>query len=204
MNQTLILLVTLPAIGAGIGWFTNFLAVKMIFRPRRRLNLLGIAVQGLLPKRRTDFAASIADTIEQELISHDDIAKILADQEYQDQFLQFVDKHAQKFITRKLDDLNPLILAFLPLDFATKIKQGLVKELRGVLPELIDSVTGQLEGKLDFRKIVHDRVEAFEIEKLEAIVFRIAKKELRYIEVLGGVLGFVIGLVQFGIVTLTQ
>ncbi len=205
MNKTVMLLIALPLLGALIGWFTNYLAVKMIFRPRRPIRLLGIAgltFHGLLPKRRTEFADSIADTIQRELISHDDIAGVLTDEENQERLLGFVEKHADRFMRKKLDDLNPLIMAFLPLDFAKKMKDGLMAELRRVLPDLMDEMTEQLETKIDFKQIVHDRIEAVPVEKLEQIVVGIAKKELRAIEILGGVLGFLIGLAQFLVVYL--
>jgi uncharacterized membrane protein YheB (UPF0754 family) len=37
---------------------------------------------------------------------------------------------------------------------------------------------------------------------MERLVLRVAKKELRHIEILGGVLGFIIGLVEAGLLQL--
>ncbi len=45
-------------------------------------------------------------------------------------------------------------------------------------------------------KIIESKINAFPFEKLEEIILEIAKKELKHIEVLGGVLGLMIGLVQ--------
>ncbi len=42
-------------------------------------------------------------------------------------------------------------------------------------------------------------IEEFDLGTLESIVYGIASKELKMIEVLGGVLGFLIGLLQVGI-----
>jgi uncharacterized membrane protein YheB (UPF0754 family) len=57
-----------------------------------------------------------------------------------------------------------------------------------------------VESRLDFRKIVYDKIKDFEVSKLESIVFSIASRELKAIEYLGGVLGFLIGLVQVGMI----
>src|SRR3989338_4570246 len=51
-----------PIAGAIIGWFTNYVAIKMLFRPYRPVNLLGYKLQGLIPKRRKEIAAGIAKT----------------------------------------------------------------------------------------------------------------------------------------------
>ena len=41
-----------------------------------------------------------------------------------------------------------------------------------------------------------DRINAFEMENMEDIILSIAKKELKHIERLGGILGGLIGLIQ--------
>lgn len=48
----------LPIIGAIIGAFTNYLAIKMLFHPRKPI----LGIQGLLPKRRKILASKIADS----------------------------------------------------------------------------------------------------------------------------------------------
>ena len=44
--------------------------------------------------------------------------------------------------------------------------------------------------------VVEEKVAAFPVQKLESLVLQVAAKELRAIEILGGVLGIVIGLGQ--------
>ncbi len=70
-----ILLISIPLISALIGWITNYLAVKMIFRPHIPIKILGITFHGILPKRKSALAHEIGETVERELISHDDIKK---------------------------------------------------------------------------------------------------------------------------------
>ena len=58
--------------GAIIGYFTNWLAIKMLFRPLREKRLLGIRVPftpGLIPKERKRIAKSVGNTIGQHLLS---------------------------------------------------------------------------------------------------------------------------------------
>ena len=64
MQQNL-LIFTFPFIAALIGWFTNYLAVRMLFRPRKPIDLKIFTLQGLLPKKRNDVATNIATTINQ-------------------------------------------------------------------------------------------------------------------------------------------
>ena len=38
-----------PLIGAAIGWFTNFVAIKLLFRPHEPVSIFGFSIQGDYP-----------------------------------------------------------------------------------------------------------------------------------------------------------
>lgn len=42
-----------PVICALIGWFTNFLAVKMLFHPHKPIKIGPFTIQGIFPKRQS-------------------------------------------------------------------------------------------------------------------------------------------------------
>ena len=77
-----------------------------------------------------------------------------------------------------------------------KIKEGLLEEIEIMLPELINQFTGKLSTTIDIEKIVTEKVANFSSDKLEEILVSIMQKEFRFVEIIGGVLGFLIGLVQ--------
>ncbi len=58
---------------------------------------------------------------------------------------------------------------------------------------------GNLQAELDLEKIVTEKVSGFSSDKLEEILMSIMSKEFRFVEILGGVLGFIIGLLQVAI-----
>lgn len=61
-----------PLIGAIIGYFTNWLAIKMLFRPYKEIRIGGIKVPftpGILPRERERLAESLGDTVAQELLT---------------------------------------------------------------------------------------------------------------------------------------
>jgi uncharacterized membrane protein YheB (UPF0754 family) len=59
-----------------------------------------------------------------------------------------------------------------------------------------ESLEQALESGLDVERLVADKVAAFPVEKLEQLVLAVASRELRAIELWGGVLGFCVGLAQ--------
>jgi len=44
--------------------------------------------------------------------------------------------------------------------------------------------------------MIEEKISLFELEEIEEMILKIAKSELKHIEYLGGVLGFLIGITQ--------
>jgi uncharacterized membrane protein YheB (UPF0754 family) len=190
---------SIPVISALIGWITNYIAVKMIFRPRREIRILGVRLIGLIPKRKHDLAVKIAETIEKELISHRDIREILQTEEFHLQTGKVIRQRIDDFIKEKMAG-NPLLAMFVTPEISERITGMLMEELQKEIPGLIDSLFETVEKRIDFRKIIREKIDGFDLSRLESIIYAIAAKELKAIEVLGGVLGFIVGLVQVAII----
>ncbi len=197
MNFFIICLI--PPLSAVIGWITNYIAVKMIFRPRKPVYLLGVKFWGLIPKRKSDLAEKIGETVEHELISHQDIHQAVNSPTFHEEILTSILDAIDRFIEQKLGT-NPIIAIMLSGEAAMQIRKLIKNELRSILPDFMENIFEKVEGRLNFKEIVRNKIEQFDILKLEHIVYNIAAKELRSIEIFGAVLGFIIGLVQVTIV----
>jgi uncharacterized membrane protein YheB (UPF0754 family) len=201
--MNIIVLWIIPLISALIGWITNYIAVKMIFRPKEPVSFLGIKIWGLIPKRKSDLAKKIGETVEKELVSHQDIHRIVNTTEFHEEILRSIIDTIGKFIEQKLG-ANPIISLMLNGEIATQIKEIVKDELRGILPDFMEDMFQKIEGKLDFKEIVRKKIEEFDLSKLEQIIYNIASKELRSIEIFGGILGFGVGLVQVVIILIAN
>lgn len=187
--------VTIPFITALIGWLTNYIAVKMIFRPRREIRIAGFRIQGLMPKRKHDLAVKIADTIEKELISHKDIREILQSEDFHLHTGTLIKKKIDEFINEKVTG-NSIIAMFVTPEISEKFSTMIMEELQNEIPGLIDSLFESVEKKIDFKTIIKEKIDNFDLDRLETIIYAIAARELKAIEIFGGILGFIVGLVQ--------
>ncbi len=123
-------IVIFMAVGGLIGYFTNALAIYMLFHPRKSF----LGVQGAIPKRKTKLAEKIAGEIH-----------VILPEEYK--------KIASiPVIGKKID---------------SAIKRSIAKTIKNT-PD----------------------------EDIERTIKNIIKTELRFIEILGGIIGMLIGLVQ--------
>jgi uncharacterized membrane protein YheB (UPF0754 family) len=71
-----------------------------------------------------------------------------------------------------------------------------IKELEALIPLVLNMYKENLEKSLDVEATIAGKVSNFSSDKLEEIILSIMKRELKFVEVLGGVLGFTIGLIQ--------
>ena len=73
-----------PVIGAVIGYITNDIAIRMLFRPRTAKYIFGVKVPftpGIIPKEKTRIASSIGDAISKNLMNREVLEKTLLSQE---------------------------------------------------------------------------------------------------------------------------
>ena len=199
MNQIIIKLFLIVGIGAMIGWITNYIAIKMLFRPYKEMNFLFFKIQGLIPKRRSEIAISIADTVQKELISLKDITSSLNADELEEKMGTVIDKILEEKLESEITKKFPMLAMFLSDEIINKIKSMIKTSILENKETIIDMFTSYLEQKVDFKKIIIENVEAFSLEKLEEITYSLAKKELKHIEVIGAILGGIIGIFQFAI-----
>lgn len=199
MNQIIIKLFLIVGIGAMIGWITNYIAIKMLFRPYKEMNFLFFKIQGLIPKRRSEIAISIADTVQKELISLKDITNSLNADELEEKMGTVIDKILEEKLESEITKKFPMLAMFLSDEIISKIKSMIKTSILENKETIINMFTSYLEEKVDFKKIIIENVEAFSLEKLEEITYSLAKKELKHIEVIGAILGGIIGVFQFAI-----
>lgn len=186
----------LPFIAAFIGWFTNWIAIKMLFHPKEPVRFLGLTIQGIFPKRQAQFAASLGSLVSRELISFDDIARRIHSPETLQKVLPVVEEKVHQYIHVKLKEEMPLLSMFINEKTMSSIQAGIVKEFEAMFPVMLDKLTTGMQQELNVERLVTDKVAAFSSDKLEAILFSIMSREFRFVEIVGAVLGFLIGWIQ--------
>ena len=186
------------AVGTLIGWFTNYLAIKLLFRPYKEMNFFFFKIQGLIPKRRDKISENIADVVEKELISVDDIENKLKEVEFDDGMIEKVlDKLVEEKLKKSILEKNPLLKMIINDSMVDKIK----KYFKNMILENKDEILSEMikigKEKIDFKEIILEKMKNFSLEEIEKIILSISKNELKHIEIIGGVLGGLIAVFQF-------
>jgi uncharacterized membrane protein YheB (UPF0754 family) len=203
IDQLSIGLFSLPLITALIGWITNLIAIKMLFHPREPFKLGFFTVQGILPRRQADIAVQFGSIVATELLSSNDLIAQLTNEQSRAVYNAFIDTQSEKFIRGRLHKAVPLSRLLLRSRALAKLKAAFAEELMEQLPALVEQLTTE-SGALDIQHLVEDKVRAFSTNKLEKILYDILAREFHFIELLGGILGFIIGALQLVFILLAR
>ena len=198
MNIDLLLI---PIISALIGWVTNYIAVKMLFHPRKPWRLLWIfPIQGVFPKRQNDLARKLGTLVSQELVSSHEIRHKAESLATAPEIVAVIEQRISQALTQRLPQVIPMAAMFLSPALVAQIVSAFRPDLESMVKELAGSLGERIEREFDIHALVEQKVQNFSADKLEEILNAIMKREFRVIELLGGVLGFAIGVAQAGIV----
>jgi uncharacterized membrane protein YheB (UPF0754 family) len=200
MNYWLILI---PLISAFIGWVTNWVAIKMLFHPREPKKIVGITFHGIFPKRQQQFAEKLGKLVSAEFLSFEDIEQKISNPDNLKKVMPMIETHVDEFLRNRLKEEMPVISMFIGDKTITNLKTMFMKEIELLFPQVMKQYATNLKTELDLEQIVIKKVAGFSSDKLEEILYQIMSKEFRFVEIIGAVIGFIIGIVQIIITQLT-
>ena len=193
MNNFMTILM-LTIVGGLIGWITNILAIKLLFRPIKpiKIPILNIEIIGLIPKRKKEIALNIGEVISKEILSSDDILNKAFSPDDGNEFNSYIINKIKNIIDQKLEVI-PLPFRMMASPYIDDI---LNKEVPSALNEITDDLMNKAKEKINIQEMVEEKINELDLEELESIIISIAKKELKHIEILGLILGALIGIIQ--------
>jgi uncharacterized membrane protein YheB (UPF0754 family) len=104
--------------------------------------------------------------------------------------------HIDDFLRNKLKEAFPMIGMLIGEKTIGTLKTIFMNELETIFPIIIKGYVQNLQADLDLENMVAEKITAISPDKLEANLYQALAKELRLAQLLGGILGFIIGLIQ--------
>ena len=171
----------------------------MLFHPKKRIKFGFIEIQGVFPKRQKIFAEKLGMVVAQELLSSKDIKDKINQSNIDTEVKTLIDKHINNFLNTKLKEAYPQVVMFIYNYIIRQFKDVTMKEIEMLLPLVLNTYKQGIEKALDgvdIEATIANKVATFSSDKLEEILISIMKREFRFVEISGGILGFFIGLIQ--------
>jgi uncharacterized membrane protein YheB (UPF0754 family) len=189
--------IVLPLFGLGIGWLTDWLALKMIFLPREPRRFFGFYTwQGVFQKRRDVVAADYGDMIAREIITIPNLLEAVLSGPKSDRLFAMITREVQKTIDAQASVVKPFVAIAVGTKRFQELKQTAAAKAAERVPETIRYAENYAVNALDVRNTIVDRMRklsALEFEQLLRPAFR--QDEWKLIAV-GAVIGGLVGELQ--------
>ena len=197
MREALVAMgITLFAVGTMVGAGTNYLAIKMLFWPRRPRRLLFVTVQGLFPKRQEEIAAQLARIAAEHFITPERIFGRLAEYHLQELTQRSAQEKVEHMLAARFPALKGLLKAVLPPEEQEGFRQYLVSVYNRTVQTMVDRVVEVAVQQLDINAILRQKVVALSKLRYEGFVRELFKEEELYLVIYGGLLGGLMGAMQ--------
>jgi uncharacterized membrane protein YheB (UPF0754 family) len=139
---TIFIWVIPPLVGAVIGYVTNAVAIKMLFRPLKELRIFGVRVPftpGILPRERRKLADSIGRMVQRELLTPEILKERLARPE------------TAESLEKSLAEYTGKLLSMPPAEWDKGIPELLRTAAGDMYPRAAEGLTGFLRRE-DIRR----------------------------------------------------
>ncbi len=101
-----------PLLGAIIGYVTNRIAIRMLFRPLQPWHLFGLRLPltpGIIPAKRGELAARMGEMVGSHLLTGEDVRQALARPGFRTELKGAVDEKLTAFLDRDLGPVESLV-----------------------------------------------------------------------------------------------
>ena len=153
--QENLMLLLIPLISAVVGWFTNFLAVKMMFYPIEFIGIKPIfGWQGLIPMKRKEMAEIEVELVLGKLLSVEEITGRLDPDEISKRMNRRLKQKIKILVNEVMEEAAPAIWAGLPAQAKQLIYTRIDMDLPNVVRKIVSDFQHNVHEILDIKELV--------------------------------------------------
>ncbi|PIE72881.1 MAG: hypothetical protein CSA20_05270 [Deltaproteobacteria bacterium] len=134
-------LLTAPVVGAFIGYITNRIAIRMLFRPLKAWKVVGLHIPmtpGVIPAKRFELASNMGEVVGDHLLTSEEIGNGLKQEAFQEHLYNVIDTRIIGILNKDLDNITELV----PEKFTAYVNMGAMAigyQLKSQLRRFVDS-----------------------------------------------------------------
>ncbi len=201
MNASAILnWLIIPLVGGLVGWFTNWLAVKMIMQPIHYVGWRPIGWQGIVPANAAKMARTLINNSLSKIVSQSELLERVNPDDLARLIQRRIDPHVEEIVDSMVEKttLRGLHLTEYAWAMAPKKIKGMVySAVKAKLPTIISNfivdVRSEADGLMDINALITERLSR-ESELLVKLFTQACDKEFQFISRSGFYLGVPLGI----------
>ena len=186
----------LPLGGLIVGWATNWLALKMIFNPKKEVNILGIKIHCLFIKRQREVATEYSKIVSSKILTVERMFEHIFRGKASDKMVTILQGHVKRAIDEQVGLSRNIYQIFAGTKKYDELKDMAATRFVESLPHSIHRTFEYAEDALDLETTMREKMAGLSPDEFEGVL-RPAFQEDEWILILvGAVLGGLAGLGQ--------
>lgn len=188
----------MPLFGLFTGWFTDWLALKMVFNPKHpKKYLFGLVEwQGLFLKRRMEVSAEYGRLIAAEIVTPRNILDAVLKGPLSDRLFGMVQKQVQKMVDEQAGVAKPFVVFAVGTERYREMKQVVAQEMMKRLPDTMKHVEDYAGKAMDLENLLATKMKDLTVEEYEALLRPAFQQDEWILIAVGAALGFFVGELQ--------
>ena len=166
-------------VGASIGYITNYIAIKMLFRPYKPVKIGSLTVfpQGIIPREKASLAKKVGGVVRDYILSEDEIKKIVTSKEVKEEIENFLDEKIEALLDK---DIQEFITKEEIAEKFAEIIENIVKEKFSMFAGFISkSMLKDILLKLEIPLKINQIIEPNKVKEiLKKEIFEFLEKEV--------------------------
>ncbi len=186
----------LPAFGGFVGFFSDWMALQMMFRPLQPKKIMGFTIQGLFIKRQNEVAGDYAALISKQLLTSGNMMEELFTGTNSDKVIELVGRYVKQEIDQQAGIVKPLVVYAMGGQKYQSLKEQVAVRIMAQLPDTMKYIESYAEDAMDIRNTLVTRMQQLTPEEFEGMLRPAFKEDEWTLIIVGAVLGFLVGEMQ--------
>jgi len=186
----------MPVFGLFTGWFTDWLALRMIFFPIEPKKYFGVEWQGLFLKRRAEVAEAYGALIAKEIITPHNVIEALLRGPLSDRVLALIQRQLDEEFGRRVSVAKPLLVFAVGSRKYQDMKLAIAEQIMKRLPETMRYIEDYATDAMDIRNVLVTKMKQLSPHEFERLLRPAFEQDEWILIATGAVLGFCVGEAQ--------
>lgn len=187
----------LPVFGILVGYYTNYLALKLIFRPLKPIKIGGFTIQGMFIKRQKEVSAEYSRMVASNIITIENIFEYIIRGPGSKRLKRIVSRQIDKTINETAGTLRSALETYTGTRMFVHIRNIACFRFMQELPMNIRQVFGYAENALNLEEILREKMSALSAQEFESFLRPVFKEDETTLILIGAALGGIAGLAQY-------
>jgi len=187
----------MPVFGLFTGWFTDWLALKMIFAPQQERTYFGIFKwQGLVFKRQNEVASKYGELIAKEVLTPANMIESILTGKLSDNLFNMIQKNVQQMVDEQAGVLKPVVIFAVGSEKYKAMKAAITGNMVKQLPTALKHIEKYAEDAMDIKNTLVNKMQELTPAEFEGVLRPAFKQDEWILITVGAVLGFLVGELQ--------